>query len=96
MTTASLAMTAFVTGTTFPTKATFVEGRSACSSCVLPDPLSGPFDAPFTPSTAPRVAHRSGDHQPNWDGTPAHSSGARGRKQVGADVDRWRQRRGIA
>lgn len=75
---------------------TFIRVGSAGSNSVVPDPFPDPFDAPFTLPTRPLAAHCSGGPRPNWDGTPAHSSGARGRR-VGQPLgDPWRQPGGVS
>lgn len=53
-------------------------------------PFQVPTDVPFVLLKRPPVDHCSGDVAPNWDGTPAHSSGTRGRTDIAAKVGTWR------
>ena len=53
-------------------------------------PFQVPTDVPFVLLKRPPVDHGCGDFAPNWDGTPAHSSGVRGRTDIAAEVGPWR------
>lgn len=75
------------------TRQTMHVGRSKCArlSSGGCDPFRDPFDAPFALLTRPPGGPYSGASCPNRDGTPAHSSGARGNFTGQALADRWRQ-----
>jgi len=70
--------------------------KCAHLSSVASDPFRDPFDAPFTLLTRPPGGPCSGDSRPNWDGTPAHSSGAWGGDTGQALSGRWPQPGGMA
>lgn len=78
------------------TLATFTKGVSRRSSSVVPDPFRDPFDAPFVLLKRPPVRHCCGVPRPNWDGTPAQSSGARGHHKGQPLSGRWRRQGGVA
>ena len=75
---------------------TFTGGVSSHSSSVVPDPFRDPFDAPFVLLKRPPVGHCSGAPGLNWDGTPAHSSGARGHHTDQPPTTSWRRQGGVA
>ena len=78
------------------TMMTFTRSVSGCSSSVVPDLFRDPFDAPFVLLKRPPVGHCCGVPLPNWDGTPAHSSGARGRHNGQPLPGLWRLQGGVA
>jgi len=78
------------------TMTTFKEGMSGRSSSGVPGPFRDPFDAPFVLLKRPPVGHCCGVPLPNWDGTPAHSSGVRGRHAAQPLPSLWRQQGGVA
>lgn len=75
-------------------RAALAIGGSVRSNSVACDPFRDPFGAPLTSLKRPPVGHCSGDSCANWDGTPAHPSGARGLSAGGTETGRWRQRGG--
>lgn len=81
--------------TTVPMR-TFLGDEGGRWGSVVPDPFRDPFDAPFALLTRPPVGHCSGASGLNWDGTPAHSSGARGRPAGQPPAYLWRQSGDVA
>lgn len=79
------------------TRQTMRAGRKCAHlSSVASDPFRDPFDAPFTLLTRPPGGPCSGDFRLNWDGTPAHSSGAWGGDTGQALAGRWAHSGGVA
>lgn len=78
------------------TTTTFAGGVRGRSSSFVPDPFRDPFDAPFVLLKRPPVRHCCGVPHPNWDGTPAQSSGARGHHKGHPLSGRWRRQGGAA
>lgn len=78
------------------TPATPRRGDSRGSSTAASDPFHDPFDAPITLPTRPPIGRHSGDSRPNWDGTPAHSSGMRDCGTGEPVGDLWSQPGGVA
>lgn len=65
-------------------------------STVAGDPFRDPFDAPFTLLTRPPGGPCFGASCPNWDGTPAHSSGAWGGDTGQTLAGQWERAGGVA
>lgn len=74
----------------------FMGGARSRSCGVVSLPFHILLAVPFTLLKRPPVRHRSGGSRPNWDGTPARSSGVRGRSPWRSEAAWWRQRGGAA
>jgi hypothetical protein len=77
-------------------KATSVGARREGSRSARSVPFHVPTAVPFTLRKSAPVDHCSGDSSPNWDGTPAQSSGTPGHRQVGAATDHCEEQGGVS
>lgn len=66
------------------------------SRSVLPLPFDVRFVIPFILLKRPLVGPCSGTFWPNWDGTPAHSSGALGHDATRRLHARYEERGGVS